>query len=908
MPDERRKPVASLLKRDRWSRSQILIALALAGLLAALAAYWSVLLTSHREQQREVEAQTWLRVGQMAQSASVQVQTLLAGLDYTLQSLGALYAMRDRAAFADAVQAVQQAYPVGTVMQVAVADAAGNIVYSSLEPQGQPRTSVTIRDREHFEVHAQQQVPGMFVSRPVLGRVSQRWSIQLSRALQRDGVFIGVLVLSLSPDHIAQYFEALASGTGDVIVLLRSDGSYLARSQRQNEVLGTSVPPDRAGFFQSDQDSGRYSIDSPMDGLWRLYAWHRVEALPLVVSAGMDHNRALAPVRAEFVRIVTRNAVGTALILAGFVAAAWLALLRERSERLQQQEKERYARLAQQAIALSEERLRATMRAVRDGLWEWDRSSGVVLLDARCAEILGHTGGPMTLDAERFMAHVHPADRQRLHTRLRQHLASGEEFRVEIRLRTAAGGWRSIESRGEVTQRDDSGRALQMLGTQTDIQQRVEQTNLIHALLDRSSALVLMATPQRRIAYANERAAQAFGLAVGAQALQAQPSFRLLHLDDASFTRFHEVYAALQQHGQARIELQLRLADGSVHWFDVQGSRLDPQQEGEGEIIWTLLDIDARRRAESALEHARRTLGVIIDRFPSGVLVADAQDWQIVAANRQLLELLGLQASAPPLVGLAVAQLPALVPESLAQALLRSDGQGGFAEGKSLQALAGERFLEIKSFALLDQGRRIGHCWVFSDVTERRQRETRLETMALTDALTGEPNRRAFLERLDTEMQHLRAGLVGHAALVMLDIDHFKRVNDTWGHAAGDVVLREMAQTLAQALRRQDMVGRIGGEEFALLLSGANAEVALERAEELRLLIAGREILLPDSTALHITISLGVCSMEAEDESGLIALERSDTAMYFSKRSGRNRTTCWSADLPAMAEPAPVAR
>ena len=73
MPDARRKPVASLLKRDRWSRSRILIALALAGLLAALAAYWSVLLTSHREQQREVEAQTWLRVGQMAQSASVRL-------------------------------------------------------------------------------------------------------------------------------------------------------------------------------------------------------------------------------------------------------------------------------------------------------------------------------------------------------------------------------------------------------------------------------------------------------------------------------------------------------------------------------------------------------------------------------------------------------------------------------------------------------------------------------------------------------------------------------------------------------------------------------------------------------------------------------------------------------------------
>ena len=115
---------------------------------------------------------------------------------------------------------------------------------------------------------------------------------------------------------------------------------------------------------------------------------------------------------------------------------------------------------------------------------------------------------PMTYDA--FCAMVHPSDRARMLARLQRHAEAGADFRVEMRLRSSADSWLWVESRGEITQRDADGKPVRMLGTHTDIQQRVEQSRLIKALLDRGSALIVMAGPQREILYANERAAVSY--------------------------------------------------------------------------------------------------------------------------------------------------------------------------------------------------------------------------------------------------------------------------------------------------------------------------------------------------------------------------------------------------------------
>ena len=152
------------------------------------------------------------------------------------------------------------------------------------------------------------------------------------------------------------------------------------------------------------------------------------------------------------------------------------------------------------------------------------------------------------------------------------------------------------------------------------------------------------------------------------------------------------------------------------------------------------------------------------------------------------------------------------------------------------------------------------------------------------------------MARLDEEIGRLRAGTVASSALLMLDIDHFKRVNDTYGHSAGDAVLKHLAAVITQALRKGDMVGRLGGEEFAVLLSDADGAAGYRRAESLREAVAACAVPVDTAGYIRCTISLGVCAMQCGDASAQDCLARADAALYASKRNGRNQSTVWSQD------------
>ena len=161
--------------------------------------------------------------------------------------------------------------------------------------------------------------------------------------------------------------------------------------------------------------------------------------------------------------------------------------------------------------------------------------------------------------------------------------------------------------------------------------------------------------------------------------------------------------------------------------------------------------------------------------------------------------------------------------------------------------------------------------------------------MAEVDGLTGISNRRHFQETIVRETE--RAHATGRPlALLMMDVDHFKRVNDTWGHPAGDAVLRHVAHTVGRLLRRTDLVARYGGEEFAALLPGADAGAAARVAENLRAEVEKTPLpLAHPGPPLAVTISLGVAAFpeDAPHVPGLV--EAADRALYRAKREGRNR-------------------
>jgi diguanylate cyclase len=168
---------------------------------------------------------------------------------------------------------------------------------------------------------------------------------------------------------------------------------------------------------------------------------------------------------------------------------------------------------------------------------------------------------------------------------------------------------------------------------------------------------------------------------------------------------------------------------------------------------------------------------------------------------------------------------------------------------------------------------------------QRRMRD-QLISLATTDMLTGLPNRRAFLAHAAT----LRgSGLAG--ALLILDIDHFKRINDTYGHAVGDSCLRAVANRLRQALRAEDVVGRIGGEEFCVFLPGASEEEARAIGDRLCRAVAFE----PEGEHLVLRVTLSAGASLGETATSLETLmSRADQALYSAKAQGRARLVLWS--------------
>jgi diguanylate cyclase (GGDEF)-like protein len=182
---------------------------------------------------------------------------------------------------------------------------------------------------------------------------------------------------------------------------------------------------------------------------------------------------------------------------------------------------------------------------------------------------------------------------------------------------------------------------------------------------------------------------------------------------------------------------------------------------------------------------------------------------------------------------------------------------------------------------------------VSGEIVEMRKKAQSLEEEIMIDPLTGIHNRRACDPLLSEEMRLYR--VYRHIfSVVLIDIDHFKRINDTYGHVVGDRCLNELARRMKQNIRKMDFLCRFGGEEFLLLLSGTREERAAQTAEKLRKVVESTLFMYQDH-GIRITISAGVGQPNPADETPEALLKRVDSALYHAKGTGRNRVVRWSS-------------
>lgn len=198
-----------------------------------------------------------------------------------------------------------------------------------------------------------------------------------------------------------------------------------------------------------------------------------------------------------------------------------------------------------------------------------------------------------------------------------------------------------------------------------------------------------------------------------------------------------------------------------------------------------------------------------------------------------------------------------------------------------------DRVWRVNTRPILSSGLN-GRVWLFHDITAQVRLERVLRLEATHDPLTGLFNRRAFFERAHARYQ-AQSPTAGHAlALLLFDIDHFKRVNDSYGHPAGDKVLKEVAQRLPSLLRDGDLLARYGGEEFVLLIGPTTLANARSAGERLRLAVASQPIVVGEQS-IPVQISGGLTLRLDSTETLAQTLERTDSLLYQAKREGRNR-------------------
>jgi len=327
-------------------------------------------------------------------------------------------------------------------------------------------------------------------------------------------------------------------------------------------------------------------------------------------------------------------------------------------------------------------------------------------------------------------------------------------------------------------------------------------------------------------------------------------------------------------------------------------------------LIGAILNITERKRNEKALVDSRQQLMDIIDFLPDATFVLD-NNKRVIAWNRAIEKMTGVSkdqilgqgdyAHSVPFYGVrrkhlldfldfddqeletkysyVVREENRLHAELFAHALYEGKGAWISAFGAPLYNNKGER---------------IGTIETIRDITEAKNLEKKLYQLAHIDQMTGANNRSHFLELLDVEIER-GSRYDRPLCLLMLDLDHFKSVNDTLGHAAGDEAIRTVTQVLQRSgLRQNDIIGRLGGDEFAVALPETTLKDAANTAERILLQLAATTVRYAAEN-FSITVSIGVYEYQAGDRRETL-LQRADQAMYEAKLAGRGQISIWQSD------------
>jgi PAS domain S-box-containing protein len=477
--------------RHLWVAAGLITAV----IVLAAGALWQTWSAQRKEHAIALE-QTEIRASQLAGAVAGRFDALVRSIDFMLFWLGAEYGVND-AEFQAVGKSLAASFPEGALQEVAVAGPDGKLTYSSLGRAG----GVSIREQQYFTTH----LGGgdrLFISKPIIGRLTKTWSIRFTRPILRRGRFAGVVVVSMSPQYISQVLASFELELEDNVTLLDNEGTFMAHSQRLSEVIGKTLAVDRPFNKPDGPLRGSYRVTSFTDGRDRIFGWERIPGTSLVASVGLDERKAMAPLEIHFRQAWTVAVVFALAILAfGLLVLALLVRLSRR----------------QQVIAASEARFRAIYEQAGVGVGIVTAGDARWLsVNQRLCDIVGYTQPEML--ALNFVDMTHPDDRQ-AHVVHQRRACAGEitSFTLEKRYLRKDGAvvWVSISSS---LVRDEAGAPEYYISVYEDItdRKRAEQRlrddeRQLNAVIESSSDGIIIADETQRIVLVNPAAERMYG-------------------------------------------------------------------------------------------------------------------------------------------------------------------------------------------------------------------------------------------------------------------------------------------------------------------------------------------------------------------------------------------------------------
>jgi diguanylate cyclase (GGDEF)-like protein/PAS domain S-box-containing protein len=794
------------------------------------------------------------------------------------------------------------------VVQFVIIGRDGFMMRSTLASNG---PSLDLSDRDHFRYHASATTDELFISPPVAGRVSGTATVQLARKLRApDGSFDGIILASLDVLQIEKFYNSIDVGRSGTIALVGFDGIIRARSSRQHDAEGlTGRSMAGAKIFEAYRKSpaGSYwtspDFAARMDGIPRLISYRVVEGLPLIAIVGLAKDDIFEQ---SSLKTIQYRQVGFALtafvfVVIGFGAARQLRLTSAMAT----------LESSKRSLGQTNLRFNAALENMPHGLCMFDDQQRLIVCNKRYGEMYGltpeQTRSGTTLRSileARVAAGRSPEDGEAYIAGRLEEFARSGSYHVVNKLRDGqviaishepmpSGGWVAVHQ--DITEQHRSEECLNEVRQELILQRHAIDQAVIVAITD----------VRGRITYANDVFCRISGYS--REELLGY-DHRILNSGTHSPEFFGVMYRRIA-HGEIwRGEVCNKAKNGSLYWVD---TTIVPQLDQNGKptrYMAIRIDITARKAAENALRESQREvvrksqqLELALANISQGICMFDAEQ-KVVVRNELYASMYGLSLDDTK---------PGTTLREILDRRIENDIYARDAADDYHWNLLASVTKPTHEVLNLNDGRAIsifrepipagGWVTTHQDITERQRVEAQIMYIASHDVLTGLANRVVLHEHMEKAVARLQRD--GNPfAILMLDLDRFKSINDSLGHPVGDGLLKAVAGRLLACARETDVVARLGGDEFAILMTVEKDQrtSAIIMAERLLEAVAAPYDI--DGHEINIGTSIGIALAPEHGAEVDRVIKNADLALYKAKSDGRSTYCLFEIAMAAEAE------